>query len=359
MLQAISQNEKGNSLSSKEERAKQNSKESSAVSSAVSYEQTLLKGLLDKERQYLDYFLEHLDLQAMEVLLKLFHSCKGVLFFTGIGKSEVMAQKIAVTMTSTGTRALFLASTNALHGDIGIISERDILVMLSKSGESEELLNLVPFVRNKGAKVIAIVSNSRNRLVQACDMSIVLPLEKELCPYDLCPTVSTQIQMIFGDILTVALMSLKEFSLSQYAENHPGGKIGRRITTKIKDLLISGAAMPICHPNDKLIDTLVELSQKRCGCVLVVDEESRLLGIFTDGDLGRALTSQGPKVLEKPISALMTLSPRTIGQEELAWTALQRLEADQKHPITVLAVTDENQKLLGIIKMHDIVQAGI
>lgn len=319
----------------------------------------MLQNLIDKERRYLDYFFENLDLEAMESLLQLFHHCQGFLFFTGVGKSEIIAQKIAVTMTSTGTRALFIASINALHGDIGIITDKDILVVLSKSGESEELLNLIPFVRNKGAKVVAVTSSSNNRLMQACDVGVLLPLEKELCHYDLVPTVSAQIQMIFGDILTIALMSLKSFTLDQYAANHPAGRIGRRVTTKVEDLMIKGPSLPICHPQDKLIDTLVELSKKRCGCVMVVDDEMVLKGVFTDGDLGRALNSQGSKVLESPIGSLMTLSPRCIAPEEFAWKALQMMEANQKQPITVLAVTGDSNKLLGLIKMHDLMQAGI
>ncbi len=319
----------------------------------------MLKQLLSNGKQHLDYFFENVDLSTANDILQTLHNCQGFILLTGVGKSEIMAKKIANTMTSTGTRALFIPSTNALHGDIGVVTEKDVFMAFSKSGESEELLNLIPFVRERGAKLIAVVSNPHNRLSRACDMSMVLPLERELCPFDLAPTISTQIQMIFGDLMTVGLMNLKKFSLDAYAKNHPAGKLGRRVATKVKDLMITGASVPTCNPEDKLIDILVILSQKRCGCVMIVDDGKHLQGIFTDGDLGRVLNSIGTEALQYPVSNLMTKTPRSIGPEALAWEAVKNMESDHLHPITVLAVVDQNRKLLGIIKMHDILQAGI
>lgn len=319
----------------------------------------MLKNLLKTGKENVDHFFEHLDLQVTEMLLHKLFQCKGTLFFTGVGKSESMARKIAVTMASTGTKAMFMAPTNALHGDIGLISANDMVLLLSKSGETEELLNLVPYIHQKGAQTVAIVSDSSSRLSRLCNLSISLPLAKELCPYNLVPTTSTQIQMIFGDLLTVALMQLKKFGMDQYAENHPSGKIGRRITTKVHELMLTGPALPLCHPNDKTLDILVQLSQKRCGCVLIVDETSKLLGIFTDGDLGRTLNSYGPQGLELPIKQHMSHHPRSIAPDKLAWEAMQLMEKDPTHPITVLAVTDQEHHLIGLIKLHDILLAGI
>ncbi len=319
----------------------------------------MLKQLLSNGKQHLDYFFENVDLSTANDVLQTLHNCKGLIFLTGVGKSEIMAKKIANTMTSTGTRALFIPPTNALHGDIGIISENDVFVAFSKSGESEELINLVPFVRERGAKLIAVVSTPNNRLSRACDMTMVLPLERELCPFDLAPTISTQIQMIFGDLLTVGLMNLKSFSLEAYAKNHPAGKLGRRVAVKVDELMLKGDAVPVCRPQDHLIDILVILSQKRCGCILVTDESNSLLGIFTDGDLGRVINLKGPEALKTPVGQLMTKTPRTTDPNTLAWEAVKKMEADRLHPITVLAVVDSNKKLLGVIKMHDIIQAGI
>lgn len=319
----------------------------------------MLKKLLELERSALNSFFDTLDIKAAEELLQILRDCKGLMIFTGVGKSGLVAEKIALTMTSTGTRAFYLSSANALHGDIGIVSQLDVFIMLSKSGESDELLQMIPFLRNKGVKIVAIVNKPNSRLSKACDVTMVLPLEKELCPFDLAPTTSTATQLIFGDVLAIALMSLKNFSLSDYAMNHPAGRIGRSLTLKVKDLMLVNEAVPVCNPQSKLVDTLVELSNKRCGCVLVVRPDQHLQGIFTDGDLRRALQGHGPSALNAQIHEFMTKTPRTIGPNELAAQALHIMEGDQKNPITVLPVITEESKVVGIVKMHDIVQSGL
>jgi arabinose-5-phosphate isomerase len=321
--------------------------------------QEIIANLLDREKDSLNHFFANLDKAALKTFLEILFKCEGLLILSGVGKSSLVAEKISVTLTSTGTRALFLSPTNALHGDIGIASEKDVFIMVSKSGESDELLNLIPFLRNKGVKILSMVSNSTSRLAKASDFNLTLPMEKELCPFDLAPTTSTVIQMIVGDVIAIALMELKQFTKDEFAMNHPAGRIGRRIMTKVKDLMITGQGIPLCKAEDKLFDTLVELSNKRCGCVLITDDRQQLLGIFTDGDLRRALQSQGPASLEATMGTLMTKSPRSIEANELAWTALQKMEADQKRPITVLAVLNESKAIAGVIKMHDIVQSGI
>lgn len=319
----------------------------------------MLKELFDEERHSINHFFNHLDIKAAEELLNILKQCKGMIILTGIGKSGLIAEKIALTMASTGTRAFYLSAANALHGDIGIVSKDDVFLMISKSGQSDELLQLVPFLRNKGVKLIAIVNNANSRLAKACDLSVVLPLEKELCPFDLAPTTSAAIQMIFGDALAIALMKHKNFSMVDFAANHPAGKIGRRLTLKVRDLMLIGDDVPLCRPEDKLIDILVELSNKRCGCVLIEDKAKKLLGIFTDGDLRRALQTHGTKALETKVEELMTKNSRAIGPHEMASQALYLMEADQSRPITVLAVVDEADKVVGLIKMHDIVQSGL
>jgi arabinose-5-phosphate isomerase len=319
----------------------------------------LIKELLDKEREALTHFFDHLDQEALETLLKQLHECKGLIFLTGVGKSALVAEKIAMTMTSTGSRAFYLSPASALHGDIGMVRGQDIFIMLSKSGESDELLNLIPYVRNKGCKIAAVVTQANSRLAKASDLVVTLPLERELCPFDLAPTTSTVIQMIVGDLLAIGLMRLKNVTIDEYALNHPAGRIGRRIFTKVKHLMIQGEGIPLAGPTDHLVDVLVELSNKRCGCVLVTDPQRHLLGIFTDGDLRRALQSRGPAALDSPMETLMTKTARSIGESELAWTALQLMEADQKSPITVLAVLNDSRQVTGVIKMHDIVQSGL
>lgn len=319
----------------------------------------MLKELFGLHRDYLDYFFDHVDISVSESILQAFLNCSGTIFFTGVGKSALVAKKIAVTMVSTGTRALFISATDAVHGDLGIVSDRDLFVFLSKSGESDELLNLIPYIRNKGAYLIAIVSTPNSRLAKACHLSICLPLKKELCPFDLAPTTSAAIQLIFGDVLTIALMRSKNFSLSDYALNHPAGRIGKRISLRVKDLMISGPRIPACPPQSQIVQILGELSSKGCGCILVTNEQRELQGIFTDGDLRRSLQNHGVKALEMPIQDLMTKTPRTIGPEVLAWDAMQAMEAIQSQAITSMPVISSERKVLGIIKMHDILQSGL
>jgi arabinose-5-phosphate isomerase len=319
----------------------------------------VLKELLQKEKSYLDYFFDKIDLIAAERIVQVLHSCQGVMIFSGMGKSGLVAEKIAMTMTSTGSRALFLSPSNALHGDIGIVSEKDLFVIISKSGESEELFNLIPTLRNRRVKIVGIVSNAQSRLAKACDLFIDLPLQQELCPFDMVPTTSAVIQLIFGDLLAVALMRLKNFSLDEYAQNHPAGRIGKRISLRVADLMITGEGVPICSPHDKLVDSLVELSNKRCGCILVVDEARSLQGIFTDGDLRRSLQKHGASSLNLQIGDLMTKTARWIDPQSLAWDAMRKMEGDQKNAITVLPVLESETKVVGLIKLHDIVQSGL
>lgn len=319
----------------------------------------MLKELFEKEREILNHFFDRIDLDTADKLFNILKECKGLIIITGVGKSGLVAEKIAMTMTSTGTRAFFLSPINAMHGDIGIVSKDDVFLMLSKSGESEELLQIIPYLRNRGVMPIAIVNNGNSRLAKACEFSVVLPMEKELCPFDLVPTTSAVTQMIFGDALAIALMRHKDFSLLDYAMNHPAGKIGRRLTLRVRDLMLKGRDVPLCRPDDKLVETLVELSNKRCGCVLIVDSDQALLGIFTDGDLRRSLQKLGPKALEATMLEVMTKAAKFIKCDEMASQALALMEADQHHPVTVLPVIDEEQKVVGLIKMHDIVQSGL
>ena len=248
----------------------------------------MLQEIFDKQRIYTNHFFESLHLEPIEQLVQLLLNCSGTLFFTGVGKSGLVAKKIALTMVSTGTRACYLSPIDAVHGDLGMVSSQDTFMIFSKSGESEELIHLVPAIRNKGATLIGVMCRAKSRLAAICHQTIILPFQHELCPFDMAPTMSTTSQLLFGDLLTVALMRHKNFGLDQYALNHPSGRIGKRMILKVKDLMLKGERIPVCGPEDRLGDILVELSNKRCGCILIVDQEDKLLGIFTDGDLRRS-----------------------------------------------------------------------
>ena len=319
----------------------------------------MLSDLLVKQKQHIDHYFAHLDLVVCEQLLQDILKCQGVLFFTGVGKSGFIAQKIAATMQSTGTKAFFLPPIDALHGDLGMVSKTDLVLILSKSGETEELLQLLPFIRNKGAQVVAITSKEKSRLSAAADRTILLPCDSELCPFDLAPTSSTAIQLLFGDTLAIALMEARGFSVDQYAENHPGGRIGRRTSLRVRDLMLDKERTPICFSEDYLEEVLIDFSDKRCGCLIVIDKKKQLKGIFTDGDLRRALQAKGEKILKEKVGELMTRAPKYIEAEALAWDALKLMESDQKHPVMVLPVLGDQKEVVGIIKMHDLIQAGL
>ncbi len=318
----------------------------------------MLTELFNDQRKHLEFFFDHLDAQQAEAVFNLCANIKGFLVLTGVGKSGLVAEKIAMTLVSTGTKALYLPSLNFLHGDIGIVSSDDCVIVLSKSGETEELLSLVPYIRKKGAKLIALVSSSNSRLAQQADVALSLPVEKELCPFDLAPTISTEVQLLFGDVLTMALMRHKGFSLASYGENHPSGAIGKKATIKIGQIMIQGEALPLCRPNQKLLEVLTEFSAKRLGCLLVVDGQGKFQGIYTDGDLRRSLQAFGSDVMQKTIEELMTRSPISTQSDVLAWDALKLMQKDPKRWIMVLPVVEE-EKVVGLVRMHDIIHTGI
>ncbi|MFA5250887.1 MAG: KpsF/GutQ family sugar-phosphate isomerase [Parachlamydiales bacterium] len=315
--------------------------------------------LFQKQRGLLDYFFKHLDLKKAELVFEHFFKCRGSLIFTGVGKSGIIANKLAMTMLSTGTKALYLSSADALHGDLGLVGREDIFICLSKSGETKELLDLVPSVRQKGAFLLSIVSNPLSSLAKVSDLFIDLPLQRELCPFNLAPTTSTALQLIFGDVLAVALMQKKAFSLDEYALNHPSGSIGKKLTLKVSDLMLKENDLPLVSLDLSVADALPILSAKRCGALLVVDEKRRLKGIFTDGDLRRALEQGRQGFLEKRLSDLMTRNFKSILADVLAVKALEKMEEDPQKPISVLPVVDQEQKVLGLVRLHDVLQAGL
>jgi len=315
----------------------------------------MISTLLKNQKDYLNYFFDKVNSAELEAIFEKVLHCKGTIVLSGVGKSGHIAQKIVATLVSTGTKASFLSPSQALHGDIGLLSSTDIFMAFSKSGESQELLDLLPHVQQKGAYTISVVSQLSSSLSKLCSLNVYLPVKQELCPYNLAPTTSTVIQLIFGDCLAISLMQAKKFTIQNFASNHPGGFLGRKITLKVSDLMLKAAELPSCFQQDKLINLLHELSVKRCGCLLIIDEFSHLKGIFTDGDLRRAIQINGPEVLQKSIGELMTLSPQTISDDLLALEAIEKMENNPERLITALPVIKDN-RLVGLIRMHDIIQ---
>lgn len=318
----------------------------------------LLKKLFAEQQNHLTAYFQQIDIARAEAVVELCFQAQGLLVLTGVGKSGIIAEKIAMTLMSTGTRALYLPATNFLHGDIGILSSDDIVIMLSKSGETEELINLVPYIQKRNAKIVAWVSSSQSKLAQQADLSMVLPVEKELCPYDLAPTISTEVQLLFGDALAIALMQKKGFTLNSYGQNHPAGMIGKKATIAVENLMVSIDKLPLCHLSQTVKEVLAEFSVKRMGCVIVTDEAGEFQGIFTDGDLRRSLQSLGSVVMEKAVGELMTRSATTTHPQEMAWEALKIMQKDPNRWIMMLPVL-EKRRVVGLVRMHDIIHAGI
>ncbi|GBG75716.1 hypothetical protein CBR_g20340 [Chara braunii] len=323
---------------------------------------TELRNLFDKQKEYVNYFFENLDLDQVERFTQLLMGCKGVIIFTGVGKSGFIAQKISQTLVSTGTKSVSISPTDALHGDLGIVGEEDIIVLFSKSGSTEELLKLIPYAKAKGAYLIGVSCVKGSSLEKLCHMHVHLPLVRELCPFDMAPVTSTAIQILFGDTVAIALMQAKHLTKEEYALNHPAGRIGKRLILKVQDVMRRAEELPLCRENDSLMDSFVELSAKGCGCLLVTDDKRKLLGIFTDGDLRRALNKLGGDVLQRTVGELCHRRPRVISSDAMAVDAMRKME--KPAPITCLPVVgkDVNKSynvVVGLVTLHDLVAAGL
>jgi arabinose-5-phosphate isomerase len=315
----------------------------------------MLSDFFSAQKRYLDYFFDHIDQNCAIRIFQTLCESRGTLFFTGIGKSARIAEKIVQTMISTGTRAMYLEATSALHGDLGIVQDGDIVIFLTKSGESSELLDLMIAIKRKGSvKTMIWTSNSEAHILQFVDYSIILPLEAEICPFNLAPTTSSAVQLIFGDILAMAMMKKNTFSLSEYALNHPAGSIGQKIALRAKDLMLEGDELPLCYPNDKLCDVLVILSNKRCGCLLVVDDQKSLLGIFTDGDLRRAMQDKKENIFDSFMEDLMTVPCLHAYPDTPVRDILKIMQANPHRKVMMLPVI-EDSILKGLVHMHDVV----
>lgn len=275
------------------------------------------------------------------------------LIVTGIGKSAIVAQKVVATFNSTGTNAVFMHAADAIHGDLGMIGEGDIVLCISKSGDTPEIKVLVPLIKGFGNKLIALVSNQTSYLAAQADFKMVLPVTQEADPNNLAPTTSTTLQMAMGDALAVALLSLRGFSQDQFARFHPGGSLGKQLYLKVSDLIAQNEK-PRVYSQDHIRTIILEISSKRLGATAVVDDNENLIGIVTDGDLRRMLES-GHSFAHLQANDIMSRNPKTIAHDCLAVDALTMM---RKHSISQLVVT-EGMRYKGMIHLHDIIKEGI
>ena len=280
---------------------------------------------------------------------------RGRVVATGMGKSGHIARKIAATLASTGTPAFFVHPGEAGHGDLGMITEADIVLALSYSGESDEVRMLLPVLKRQGNPIIAMTGRPRSSLAQAADVHLDVSVPTEACPLDLAPTSSTTASLAIGDALAVALLDARGFTADDFARSHPAGSLGRRLLLHITDIMHSGDELPSVHEDASLSEALVEMSRKRLGMTAVVDAQGHLIGLFTDGDLRRALDSD-IDVRSAGIKEVMTRHPRTIGADQLAAEAARLMEA---YKINGLIVVDAQQRAVGALNIHDLLRAKV
>jgi arabinose-5-phosphate isomerase len=307
--------------------------------------------IIDNEANAINNLKAKLDDNFAEVVALVLEN-KGNLVFSGIGKSAIIAQKIVATMNSTGTTAVFMHAADAIHGDLGIVREGDVVVILSKSGETPEIKMLVPLIKLRGNKIVAIVGNRQSYLASQADFILDVTVDEEAIPGSLAPTSSTTAQLVIGDALALILMRCKGFSTDDFAKFHPGGALGKQLYLRVKDLYVRNER-PEVGPNDNLTRVIIEMTHKRLGATVVMDE-GQLLGIITDGDLRRMLMKY-PNIEQVKAAQIMTSNPKTIDTEALVVDALHKM---RENSITQLPVVHEG-KYMGIIHLHDILKEGI
>jgi len=286
------------------------------------------------------------------------YRCRGKLVIFGVGKSGLIAKKIAATLTSTGTPSFYLHPVDAAHGDLGLVSRDDVVVFLSKSGMSDELRPLLPSLRRLGVTIIAMTGNPKSLLAEHSDIVLNTQVDREACALDLAPTTSTTVALVMGDALASALMKRRGFRPEDFARFHPSGILGKRLTLRVKELMRTEDAVPLVTSGTVLKDALFEMMNKAVGCVGVIDGDGVLCGIITDGDLKRILVRK-PDAMNAPVEAVMTRNPKTIGPEVLVSTALNRMEMNASGPLTMYFITDEDGRPTGILHIHDILKAGL
>jgi arabinose-5-phosphate isomerase len=282
----------------------------------------------------------------------------GRVIVSGMGKSGLVGKKIAATLTSTGTPSFFLHPAEGIHGDVGMVTSEDIVLALSNSGETAELVSLIPSFKRIGAKIIALCGREKSTLVQNADLFLDVAVEKEACPLGLAPTASTTAALAMGDALAVALLSARHFTPEDFAVFHPGGSLGRKLLLTVENVMHSGEENPIVSLDTTVKEALFVITAKGLGATSVIDKDGRLAGIVTDGDIRRGL-EKGHDFLDKTVMALMTKTPRTITKDKLAAYALHLMEKNRPHPITVLPVVDQDNQAIGIIHLTDLLRQGV
>lgn len=312
--------------------------------------------LLRLEADAIERAAERLNEAAVNQAIELLNCCDGKAILLGVGKSGIIAQKIAQTLTSTGTIGVFVHPSDALHGSLGIVTKGDVVIALSNSGETDEILTLLPALKNRGARLIAIVGNIDSTLARNADVVLDASVDAEACPLNLAPTTSTTVALAIGDALAMTLMQIKNLTAEDFALNHPAGRLGKRLTLRVADLMHDSPNVVL---DSEFLQVVAAISASCLGAVNVVDDENKLIGIVTDGDLRRALNRNEPESLrELTAEKIMTPTPISIAPDALAYDALQLME-NRPRQISVLPVTDSANVCVGLLRLHDVVRSGL
>ena len=290
--------------------------------------------------------------------ISLILECSGRTVITGMGKSGIIGRKMAATFASTGTPSFYLHPAEGIHGDLGMVTADDVVIALSNSGETGEILNILPSLRRIGAKIIAMVGNANSTLAKNADVVLDVGVEKEACPLGLAPTSSTTAALAYGDAIALALLQKRNFTASQFAVFHPGGSLGRKLLLTVGNIMHKGEENPLVFAETTVQEALFVITDKGLGAVSVVDENGKMLGVLTDGDIRRGL-SNGVDFLQHSVADLMTKAPKYITADKLAAQALHLMESNQPKPITVLPVVDEDMVVIGLLHMTDLVRQGV
>ena len=314
----------------------------------------LARSVLNIESQEISALAARLD-ASFEAAVQLILNCHGRVVVSGMGKSGHVGGKIAATLASTGTPAFFMHPAEASHGDLGMITNGDVVIALSNSGESDELLNIVPTIKRLGAKIISITGAKNSTLAKESDVHLSAEVSQEACPLGLSPTASTTAALALGDALAVCVLNLRDFTAEDFARSHPGGKLGRRLLTRVKDIMHEGKQVPCVPISMRLAEALLEMTAKNLGFTAIIDAEKKPIGIFTDGDLRRAFAN-GVDANTSNITEVMHKNPNTIHCNKLAVEALEMMEQKK---INGLLVIDDTGKLVGAFNMHDLLKAKV
>jgi arabinose-5-phosphate isomerase len=315
----------------------------------------LAKAVLSTEAEAIVALLPQIDqnfVNACQLLL----DCKGRIVVMGMGKSGHIANKIAATLASTGSPAFFVHPGEASHGDMGMITPEDVVIAFSNSGETDELKSLLPLLKRLGVALISLTGNPNSRLAKAASVHIDVSVEKEACPLGLAPTASTTAALAMGDALAISLLESRGFTSNDFALSHPGGQLGRRLLLHVGDIMHTGDDIPVVTDGASLQDALLEMTRKNLGMTTIVNDQSKLAGIFTDGDLRRVLDNEDINIRKMRISDVMIKNCKTASKSMLAVEVLQIME---KHKINSIPVTDDNNSIVGALNMHDLLRAGV